>query len=72
MTAWGVLLLLGARDAALLKQLLPFLWEAGELACRRVEADVGEMDGVVRGTDLGALCRVEHLGNKTEDSLLGL
>lgn len=50
-----ILLLFRSGDTAFLKKLLPLLREAGELSCRRVEADMGEMDRIVRGADLWPL-----------------
>jgi hypothetical protein len=64
-----VLLLLESGDAALLEELLPLLGEAGELAGGGVEADVGEVDGVVGGADLWTLRGVEKVGHEAEHAL---
>lgn len=48
-----ILFLFRTRYPALLKELLPLLREAGKLPCRRIEADMSKMNGIVRGADLG-------------------
>ena len=68
----GILLLLLARYAAFLEQLLPFLWQAGELTGGRVKADVGEMDWIVRRADLWASAGCKDLRHEAEDALSGL
>lgn len=65
-----ILFLLEARDATLLEELLPLLGQTRELARGGIEPDMGEVDGVVRGADLGTLGGVEHLGHEAEDALL--
>lgn len=50
-----ILFLFRSGDAALLKELLPLLGQAGELSCGRVEANMSEMDRIVRGADLWPL-----------------
>lgn len=68
----GILLLLQARYATFLEQLLPFLGKTCELASGGIEADVGEMDRVVGCADLWAPAGGKDLGHKTKDALFGL
>lgn len=65
----GVLLLLLAGDTCVLEELLPLSWEAGELARACVEADMGEVDGVVRRTDFRPFGRRDK-GEDAESALL--
>jgi len=55
-----------------LEELLPFLGEASELAGGGVEADVGEMDGVVGSADFEALIGLEDVEDRAQDALFGL
>lgn len=66
-----VLLLLAARDAALLEELLPFLREACELASGRVEAYMGQMHRIVGSADLQALVRGEQVRHEAQHALFG-
>jgi hypothetical protein len=66
-----VLFLIRPGDAALLQELLPCLGKTGELAGGRVEADVGEMDGIEGGADLESLGLVQKVGDEAEDALFG-
>jgi hypothetical protein len=50
-----VLLLLLTSDTRLLEELLPLLWHASELARRRVEANVHEVDRVIWDRDFRTL-----------------
>ncbi len=68
----GVLLLLRFGDTALLQQLLPLLRQASELARGGVEADMGEVDGVVGSADLWPLGGIEEVRHECEHTLLGL
>jgi hypothetical protein len=56
-----VFLLFQTRDTTLLKELLPFLGQACELAGRGVKAHVGKVDGIVRSADLWALGGIEEV-----------
>lgn len=60
----GVFLLLHSGDTALLKQLLPFLWQSSKLAGGRVETDVGEMDRIIGSADRDGLARTEKIGHE--------
>lgn len=57
----GIALLFKPRDTRLLEQLLPLLWQASELSCGRVKADMSEMDGVKRLADFGFLRSLEEI-----------
>lgn len=68
-----VLFLLRLGDTAVLEKLLPFLGQPRELSGRRVEADVGKMNGIIRRANLWPLGTVEEVRHEVEYStLLGL
>ena len=56
-----VFLLFHSGNTALLKQLLPFLWQSGELSSGRVEANVGEVDRIIGSADRNGLGWTEQV-----------
>ena len=69
-----VLFLFGAGNAGFLEKLLPFLGETGELAGGGIEADMGKMNGIIRGTDFwffGCLKELWDHGSKETLFVLG-
>lgn len=65
----GVLLLLLAGYACVLEELLPLSREAGEFARACIEANMGEVDGVVRRADFRPFRRRDK-GEDAESALL--
>jgi hypothetical protein len=44
-----------------LQELLPFFWQAGELSCRLIEANMSKVDGIERLADFRLFRRLKEI-----------